>query len=258
MPELPDLQVFSKNLTKQLKGKTVDDVIVYEDKKLNVSPATLKKHLQGKKLKEVNRYGKELHFIFDDDTVLALHLMLRGQLFIFEGDNKHKNSIVALIFKDGAGLVLVDYQKNATPTLDPKPKDAPDALGKDMNFDYLKQKMSATRAAIKNVITDQHVILGIGNAYADEILWEAGISPFSAANKIPDNKIKDLIAAIKNVLKDAEKQILELSPDIISGETRSFLKIHNSKLQRSPTGAIIYSKGSTSKTYFTDEQALYK
>lgn len=257
MPELPDLQVFSRNLTRLLKGKTVDDVIVYEDKKLNISAATLKKRLRDRTLTQVSRYGKELHFTFDDDTVLSLHLMLRGQLFILGGE-EHKNAIIALMFKDGTTLVLVDYQKNATPTLDPKIKDAPDAMDKEMNYSYLKEKLSATRAAIKGVITDQHIILGIGNAYADEILWEAGISPFSAANKIPDDKVKDLATAIKNVLKEAEKQILELSPDIISGETRSFLKIHNAKVDKSPGGAAIHTKGTASKTYYTDEQVLYK
>lgn len=69
---------------------------------------------------------------------------------------------------------------------------------------------------------DQKVIRGIGNAYADEILWEALISPVSVCNKIPDNKIKALSKSIKKVLKNAVKQIVKKKPDIISGDKGFF------------------------------------
>jgi formamidopyrimidine-DNA glycosylase len=81
---------------------------------------------------------------------------------------------------------------------------------------------------------DQHVIRGIGNAYADEILWDAGISPFSISNKIPGKKIDALVKSIKSVLKEAEKEIVKRDPGIISGEVRDFLKIHNAKKTHSP------------------------
>ncbi len=99
----------------------------------------------------------------------------------------------------------------------------------EMNTSFLKETLSAKKTVIKTILLDQHIIRGIGNAYADEILWEAGISPFSVANKIPADKIKDLAAAIKKVLKDGEHQIKKEKPDIISGEVRDFLKIHNSR-----------------------------
>jgi formamidopyrimidine-DNA glycosylase len=119
--------------------------------------------------------------------------------------------------------------------------------------------LSAKRTVIKTILLDQHIIRGIGNAYADEILWEAGISPFSIANKIPADKIKDLAAAIKKVLKDGEHQIKKEKPDIISGEVRDFLKIHNARKKESPTGASIQQKAiGGRKTYFTEEQKLYK
>ena len=106
---------------------------------------------------------------------------------------------------------------------------------------------------------DQHVIRGIGNAYADEILWDAGISPFSAGNKIPPEKIKTLVKSIKKVLKDAEKKIKKTHPNLISGEIRDFLVLHHSKLKKSPTGAIIETgEINKRKTYYTNEQVLYK
>ena len=103
------------------------------------------------------------------------------------------------------------------------------------------------------------MIRGIGNAYADEILWHARISPLSICNKIPDAKIKQLVRAIPSVLKNAEKQIRKINPDTISGEERSFLKIHNSKKKKSPTGALIrQAKINSRVTYYTQEQQFFK
>jgi formamidopyrimidine-DNA glycosylase len=90
-------------------------------------------------------------------------------------------------------------------------------------------------------------------------LWEAGISPFSVCNKIPDAFIKALAKSIKSVLEDAEKEIQKAQPDIISGEIRDFLKIHNSKKKESPTGGKIHNSTISSRiTYYTDEQKLFE
>lgn len=106
---------------------------------------------------------------------------------------------------------------------------------------------------------DQHVIRGIGNAYADEILWQAKISPLSIAQKIPPGKIKTLAAAIKKVLKNAEKKILKSHPYIIGGEIRDFLVVHQPKKTHTPGGAKINRATVNSrKTYYTNEQELYK
>ena len=109
------------------------------------------------------------------------------------------------------------------------------------------------------MLLDQKIIKGIGNAYADEILWDAGISPFSVSNKIPADKLKALAASIKTILNNAEKQIKKSHPDIIKGEVRDFLLIHNSKKKTSPGGAQILQKEiGGRKTYYTNEQELYK
>jgi formamidopyrimidine-DNA glycosylase len=114
---------------------------------------------------------------------LALHLMLHGQLHVFEKKNEQKYSIIELLFADGKGLVLSDFQKAATPALDPEKLDTPDAL--DLDLKYLEQKLGATKTPVKTVLMDQKVVRGIGNAYADEILYDAKLSPFSPSNKIP-------------------------------------------------------------------------
>jgi len=256
MPELPDLQVFSRNLTKALKGKKLDKIDVKIAQKLNVSERKLKETLEGQKLKEVVRVGKELQFEFENDHVLAIHLMLHGQLFLFDRSNNHKFTIIELLFDDGKGLALTDFQKAATPTLDPEKSAVPDAL--DASEKYLEEKLAATRSPVKTLLMDQHILRGIGNAYADEILYDARLSPFSASNKIPPDKVRQLVKSIKKVLEDAEKHILNHNPDIISGEYRDFLQVHQPKRKQTPAGETIHQKPVGSrKTYYTDSQELF-
>jgi formamidopyrimidine-DNA glycosylase len=258
MPELPDLQAFSINLNKRFAGQKLKQVHVHSSK-LNVEESELKKTIEGHKIKEIYREGKELRIKFDNDAVLGLHLMLNGELQVFEKENTTPYTIVEFLFDDDIGLALTDFQGMAKPALNPEESKAPDALSKEANADYLKTKLGKTKTVLKKWLLDQKVIRGIGNAYADEILWDARISPFSVANKIPEDKIKALASSIKSVLEDAEKQILKAKPDIITGEVRDFLKIHNHKKKQSPTGAEIkVDTINGRKTYYTEEQELYK
>jgi formamidopyrimidine-DNA glycosylase len=259
MPELPDLQVFSINLQKKLHNKAVKDVNLVLDKKSNASEAELRKSLLKQTLIQVYREGKELYFKFRKDDILRLHLMLKGKLYLVPEDEKPKHTILEILFNDDHKLVLTDFQKAATITLNPEPSDVPDAMADEMDADFLKDLLKKKKAIIKNVLLDQHNIRGIGNAYADEILWDARISPFAVSNKIPDAAIKRLAKSIKAVLKDAQKQILKKDPDIISGEVRDFLPIHNSKKTHSPTGGEIISTTVNARvTYYTEEQELFE
>ena len=254
MPELPDLQVFSSNLTKKLAGKKLEKIRIINKRKLKI-PEKKFKVLEKQKLMKVYREGKELRFVFNKN-ILGLHLMLKGNLYFFEKKNEHKYTIAELVFKD-TGLAVTDYQGMAAVTLDPVEKKSPDALNLDVK--YLKEKLSKSRTIIKKVLMDQNMIRGIGNAYADEILWEASIHPESVSGKIPGDKIKALAKAIKKVLQRAEKQILKKDPGIISGEVRDFLDIHNSRKKESPSGATIHQKMiGGRKTYYTNEQQLFK
>ncbi|MCW3112001.1 MAG: DNA-formamidopyrimidine glycosylase [Segetibacter sp.] len=255
MPEAPDLQVFAKNLNKLFAGKQLQQVKVVDGKNLQDDESTLNAALRGTILKEVYRSGKELRFLFSNETVLGLHLMLHGKLFVFDESNENKHTIVELHF-EGKGLAVTDYQKAANIKLNPIDKEGIDALSKELDFSYLKKALQS-RTNIKSRITDQHVIRGVGNAYADEILWEAKIAPMSVSNKIPDEKIKALAKAIKSVLLNAEKEIEKDHPGIIAGEVRGFLKIHVAKKEKSPTGGIIKVDKKGGSTYYTDEQELF-
>lgn len=255
MPELPDLQVFSYNLTKLFKDKKLEKIKV--SGKANVPEKQLQDTLGGLELDKVVRAGKQLHFEFKGGHALGMHLMLHGQLYVFEYKNENKFTVAELLFEGGNGLALTDFQKAANVALDPETSDVPDALDADVK--YLTEKLNKTRTPIKTVLIDQKVLRGIGNAYADEILYDAKLSPFSASNKIPAEKVKELSKSIKEVLEYAEKQILKTHLDIISGEVRDFLQVHQPKKKTTPKGEAIHQKEvGGRKTYYTDGQELFE
>lgn len=258
MPELPDIEVFSRNLKRMFAGKQLSKLKIVNGKKLKDSSKELSESLEGKKLTDIYRSGKEMRFQFSGGALLGVHLMLTGDLHPFEKNNEWKSTIVEFHFKDGKNLALTDRMKNANVKLNPEDKDGIDALDKALNYKKLKEILKR-KTNIKNVLLDQNSIRGIGNGYSDEILWKSGISPFSTAAAIPDEKIKLLAKSIKQVLKNAVTKISKKYPDLIQGEVRDFMQIHTRKLTESPTGypIKIADKGML-KTYYTDEQALYK
>ena len=257
MPEIPDVEVFTRNLNQLLAGKKLDKIKVVNGKKLQDSQQALSKALRGKKLEKIYRSGKEMRFLFSGNTLLGLHLMLTGDVFIFDKNNTHKSTIVELHFEDGTGMALTDRMGNANIKLDPVDKAGVDAISDELDFKYLKAALKR-RTSIKNVLTDQDSIRGIGNSYSDEILWACRISPFSVANAIPDDKIKELVTAIKKILKEEIKNIYKNHKGKINVEVKDYLKIHSKTHTHSPTGKLIKTvqKGMM-KTYYTDEQLLY-
>ena len=260
MPELPDLQVFRKNLEKKFAGKKLIKITVTGSKiKVKLPEAALKK-LEGKKLEEINREGKELFFVFEGDQTLAFHLMLNGEFHFFNESNNYKNKILDLLFEDKTGLALTDWQQYANVKLNPEIPKVPDAFSKEFNEEYLEHGFKKYKSKrIKDLLIDQKFVRGIGNAYVDEILWDTKIHPLSKAGKIPIEVIKELYKSINKVLVDAEEEITKRDPEIIRGEIRDFLKVHNSKFTHSPTGGIIKKENIGSRiTYYTDEQILYE
>lgn len=257
MPELPDIEVFSRNLQKMYGGKKLVKIKVVNNKNIKDSPKELSKALGGQKLKDVYRSGKEMRFLFSNGKILGIHLMLTGDLLPFDKKPERKDIKVEFYFDDGKNLMLTDRFKNAFIKLDPEDKKGIDALDPKLNYRYLKKELDR-KAAIKNILLDQDVIRGIGNAYSDEILWQSRISPFSKANAIPDEQIKELAKNIKKVLRSATNKINKTHPGLIHGEVRDFLDIHTKKKDKSPTGARIkMADRGMLKTYYTDEQVMY-
>jgi formamidopyrimidine-DNA glycosylase len=259
MPEIPDIEVFARNLKSLLTGKQVTKVKVVNGKKLKDKPAELSKAMEGQKVSDVYRSGKELRIQFSKKVLLGVHLMLTGDLFFLEGKNERKSTIAELHFKDGTLLALTDRMKNASIKLNPVDKDGIDALDKAFNFKKLKGLLANRKTAIKNILIDQDLIRGIGNSYSDEILWRTRISPFSKAAAIPDDKIKELVTTTKKVLKEATEKIYKNHPGKINSEVKEFLQIHTKKKTESPTGSpILMADRGMLKTFYTDEQVVYE
>ena len=199
-----------------------------------------------------------MRFEFSGGKLLGLHLMLTGDIFVFEEVNDHHSTIAEFYFAGGPCMALTDRMKNANIKLDPVDKDGVDALSAQLNFKYLKTAFKR-KTTIKKLLIDQDVIRGIGNSYSDEILWEARISPYSVAAAIPDEKIKELPGIIKKILKNEIRQIYTNFKGKVNGEVKTFLKIHTKQSKLSPTGApIIIDQKGMMKTYYTKEQILYK
>jgi formamidopyrimidine-DNA glycosylase len=257
MPEIPDLNIFSRNLSKRLVGKQLATIDIIIPRQLKVPAETIKKAIEGQTLTAITREGKELYFHFKNGHILSVHLMLFGAMYWYEGKNENKFPIADLTFADGTGLAITDRQKSVILTLDPKPTEAPDAMSIPEN--YLHTVLKSSSHPIKKVLTDAKVVRGIGNAYVDEILYAARISPFSKANKIPKSKVDDLIKAIPKVLVDAENHISKNFPDTITEKERDFLQVHRPKQKVTLSGEpIIVSEVDKRKTYYTQGQELFE
>ncbi len=261
MPELPDLEVFRGNLTKHLLNRALLAIGIGNPK--NVSPASgpLLDQLIGQPLTGIERNGKELFFCFPGQKSFAVHLMLKGKFHLCDGREQAAavGYRIATFDFDGRILVINDPGRLCKVQFMPRVTAVPDALSPEFSLDYLAERLRGNLALnIKAFLIDQKMVKGIGNAYADEILWESRIAPQSLCENLPPAVVAQLHASIRGVLTEAIASIRNEAPEIIGGEIRSFLKVHNPRRQTSPTGKPIQVRQISSKTtYFTDEQVLY-
>lgn len=262
MPELPDLHVFALNLKKHILNKPVVSASVYNFNKVNVPPEVFANGVVHSEIMDIVRVGKELYFHLSNGNVFSVHLMLSGQfkLSTIEKAGGIQAKIISLAFTDNTALSVSDYKGLCKVTLNPRESNIPDALSEKFDYDYftgaVKRKPGMN---VKAFLIDQNILKGIGNAYADEILWKANISPESVVGKIPDEALYDLFSAIGGVLTDAIENILKIVPDTICGEERSFLKVHNPRKSVTDEGdGIIVKEIAAKKTYYTKKQQLFK
>lgn len=257
MPEIPDLNIFCRNLAKRLEGNTLTNISILVPRRLKMPEAAFKEAFVGQTLTAINRVGKQLYFDFTNKHVLSLQLMLYGSMHWYEGNNENKFTIEELLFSDGTGLAITDWQKAVILTLDPEVSKVPDAM--HLPDDYLDKALKGLIKPIKTVLQEGKVVQGIGNAYVDEILYAANISPFSIAGKLPEQKIRLLTKVIKQVLTDAEAHITKNFPDTITEKERDFLKVHLPKHKLTPKGEeILVAEIAKRKTYYTAGQELFE
>ena len=247
MPELPDLEVLRRRLEKELRESRVVDVEVLKDRALKTryfKPAVLKKGV----LQEVSRKGKNLVFEFHSGFKLLFQPLLRGWVsFEMPGDAV---PLMKLSFEGNRDLYFIEYEDKGMAGLyivrkleglNFMKKLGPDPLSEEFTLDYLAGAIRGRKNGLKSFLVDQKAIAGVGNAYADEILWEAEFSPFRNCTDLSEEDVERLFRAIRTVL-DSAISVLE---DVSGGglppfEYREHLKVHRREGQPCPRcGAAI-------------------
>ena len=260
MPELPDLENFSKNIFSLVEHKKILSIEVHNPKKIVGDIEKLKSSCTDSFISKIFRSGKELYFYLDNGSHFSVHLMLNGRFHFCtkEEISNIKYKIITLIFETDECLIVQDFQALCKVSVDPIIDSVPDALSTDFSISYFLSNIINYKKTIKALLIDQSFVKGIGNAYVDEILWTAKIDPESIACKIPENICDKLYYTIQQVLTEAIIKIGNIDPNIIGGEERSFLIVHNPNFKLTPEGEEILTKKVASKTtYYTSSQILY-
>ena len=214
MPEMPDLEVYAEHMEKRFGGARLADIRLASPFLLRtVSPAI--DELVGREVAGVRRFGKQLLVELDDEFYIVLHLMIAGRLqWQPLGRTVPKRvGLAAFDFEatpaqaEAGSLTLTESSKKKRAALRlAKGRDSLDALhpgGLDVfeiGFEAFHQRLRETPHTVKRALTDQRVFAGIGNAYSDEILFHAKMSPFKLGRNMDEVEARTLFTACREVL----------------------------------------------------------
>ncbi|MFI7608559.1 Fpg/Nei family DNA glycosylase [Micromonospora sp. NPDC049366] len=239
MPELPEVEALAGYLRQRAVGRRVDRLEVAAISALKTyDPAPTA--ATGRTVVDARRHGKFLDVVFDGDLHLVVHLARAGWLHYREAFpsttplRPGKGPIALRVrLDDGSGFDLTEAgtQKKLAAYLVTDPgtvpgvaKLGPDALAADLPT--FAERLRSRRGQVKGVLTDQAVLAGVGNAYSDEILHAAKLSPFALTDRLTDVQLAALHAATRQVLGDAVERSLGQRAAELKGEKRSGLKVH--------------------------------
>lgn len=213
MPELPEVETTKRGIEPHIRNKEVQQVIVRQPSLRWPIPKSLKQELPGKRVHKVTRRGKYLLLETTSGTVL-IHLGMSGSLrVLLEPAAAAKHDHVDFILSSGETLRYTDPRRFGcilweSGDLESHPllaKLGPEPLLDDFDASYLHRLSRKRKAPVKTFIMDSHVVVGVGNIYANESLFMAGISPRRAAGSISLARYELLVTAIKKVLAKAIK-----------------------------------------------------
>lgn len=210
MPELPEVQTVLDTLETQIKDSKIIDIDVLYKPIVDCDINLFKDKLINQHFRNFIRRGKYLLFEMDDITLVS-HLRMEGKYFILTDEDINKHDHVIFYLDDGRQLRYNDVRKFGRMELIEKNDEynihnlGPEPFSNNFNLDYCKNYLKNKKLSIKQVLLDQHFVAGIGNIYADEILFEIKVNPLSIANTLSDKNIVDLIEATKLVLSKAIK-----------------------------------------------------
>lgn len=212
MPELPEVETVKETLKRELLHKKIVEVNIYYDKIIASSLSFFTKNCINKEIIDIKRRGKWLLFDLEKFYLLS-HLRMEGKYFIRdEKDEKLKHEHVRFVFSDHSTLRYLDTRKFGRMYLLEKEKIEEEKPLKDLGkepFDsaltvaYIKEKLKNKKIPIKTSLLDQSIIAGIGNIYADEILFLSKISPLKPSYKISKKEIEKIIENTRMVLEKA-------------------------------------------------------
>ncbi|MEV4621821.1 DNA-formamidopyrimidine glycosylase family protein [Asanoa sp. NPDC049573] len=239
MPELPEVEALAAYLRDRAVGRRVErlEVAAISALKTYDPPPSA---VAGKEIIGAGRHGKYLDVFFEGGLHLLVHLSRAGWLhyretFPSNTPLKPGKGPIALRVRldDGSGFDLTEAgtQKRLSAYLVTDPAQVervatlgPDALALDQpTFAAL---IRGQRGQVKGVLTDQKVLSGIGNAYSDEILHAAKMSPFAITNRLSDEQLATLYEAMRTVLNDAVSRSVGQKAAELKGEKRSGMKVH--------------------------------
>jgi formamidopyrimidine-DNA glycosylase len=206
MPELPEVETIVRELRQQVMGKTIARVRVHWERSVQGQVVEFKRRLAGMTISDISRRGKFIGFELADNTFFTIHLRMTGKLVQKLDAAGKKHVRVEFRFQDGSALYFVDARKfgrlhlwpcrsQSCPGLGPEPLKPASVLAVLSGL--------STRRPIKTVLLDQAILAGIGNIYADEALYAAGIHPLTPATRLSAKQRLRLSCSVPAVLKKA-------------------------------------------------------
>jgi len=208
MPELPEVETIKRDLEKIIPGKKIVKVRINQPAVIRqISPEKFKQGLEGRTIKNILRRAKMLILELSGGKALVIHLKMTGQL-VYPGGGK--NSRVEFLLSDGKSMDFNDQRLFAELRLmdDWRSLEFIKNLGPepfDLGPEEFKKMFGSKRTRIKPLLMDQTFISGIGNLYASEILFRAGIDPVRPAVSLSDKEKETLLKRINEVLAEAIK-----------------------------------------------------
>jgi formamidopyrimidine-DNA glycosylase len=211
VPELPEVETTRRGIEPYVMGVKIREVILKRRDLRQPIPDSITS-LEGRKIRAVSRRSKYLLFAIDDGSTLLIHLGMSGSLRVIDPESEwKKHDHIGITLSNGKQLRFHDPRRfglalhfNGDPidhsllrSLGPEP------LEDGFTAAHLKAFCATRSAAIKLVIMDAKVVVGVGNIYASEALFRAGILPRTPANQLTLPRLKKLTAAIKAVLTDS-------------------------------------------------------
>ena len=210
MPELPEVETVMRGLEKRLAGRRIKAARLNRPDIRFPVPPELPRVLTGARVMGFRRRGKFILMRLDNGWSLLIHLGMSGRMLIDGATAPHEHFVLET--EDGGRIGFVDPRRFGI--LDLVRTDAedshrllaamgPEPLGNEFSAPVLAVALKGKATAIKLALLDQRIVAGIGNIYASEALFRAGIDPRRAAGKISRPRIEALVQAIRDTLKEA-------------------------------------------------------